>query len=226
MTLLICLLAVLPASAEPYLSLTLGINYSAMGFATMYKPLDGTALFPADYDEAREQAVNTLLEEARWIFSGMVYGFRFRYIPGNADEGFDELFELTPLHQIPRGDSGLEVYQVEDDYQNLQVLFYYWPDENQERRIAVSRGGGFSSSAAAGSVPMMLEGARIGSMEAAVKMALRGDLSSLIYNRPLEVEGIVYLSSSPIIRIQAGEYRSSLRILYRKEDLKTFPYNY
>ncbi len=223
---MICLLAALPAAAEPYLSLTLGINYSAMGFATMFKPEDGKTLFPTDYEEVRELAIDTLLEEARWIFSGMVYGFRFRYIPGNADEGFDEFFELSPLHQIPRGDRGLEVYQVEDDYQNLSVLFYYWPDENQRRRIDVSRGGGFSSSAAAGSVPMMKEGARIASMEAAVKLALRADLSSIIFNRPLEVEGIVYLSSSPSIHIRAGEYRSSLRILYRKEDLKTFPYNY
>ncbi|MDC7232027.1 MAG: hypothetical protein PQJ58_02255 [Spirochaetales bacterium] len=193
----------------------------------MLKPsVDGSAVFPDGYDEIREEAISILLEDARWVFSGLLYGFSFRYIPGNADEGFGELFELEPIHQIPKGDPSLEIYQVEDDYQTLKVLFYYWPDEDQFRRMDISRGGGYQSSAAEGGVPMMMEGARIASMEEAVKQALRADLRSVIYNRPLEVDGKVYLSSPPDLSIRSGEYRSRLRILYRRDDLVTFPLNY
>ncbi|MBF9015361.1 MULTISPECIES: hypothetical protein [unclassified Oceanispirochaeta] len=215
------------SAADPYLSLSLEINYSALGFATMMKPSeDNKAIFPDGYDEIREEAIEILLEDARWIFSGMLYGFDFRYIPGNADQGFDELFKLEPIHQIERGDPALEVYQVDDDYENMRILFYFWPDEHQYRRMGISRGGGFQAAAAAGGIPMMLEGARILSMEEAVKQALRSDLRSLIYNRPLEVGGVVYLFSSPRISIWAGEYRSSLGILYKRDELKTFPLNY
>lgn len=215
------------SAADPYLSLSLEINYSALGFATMMKPSDDNmATFPDGYEEIRKEAIEVLLEDARWIFSGMLYGFNFRYIPGNSVEGFDELFELDPVHQIERGDPALEVYQVDDDYQNMRILFYFWPDEFQNRRMSISRGGGYQTAASEGGIPMMLEDARLSSMEEAVKQALRADLRSLIYNRPLEVGGIVYLSSSPRIRIWAGEYKSSLRILYKREELKTFPLNY
>lgn len=214
-------------AADAYLSLSLEINYSALGFATMMKPsAEGTAIFPDGYEEIREEAIEILLEDARWIFSGMLYGFEFRYIPGNADQGFDELFDLNPVSQIKRGDPAFEVYQVNDDYENMRILFYYWPDEFQFRRMGISRGGGYQSSAAEGGYPMMLEGARISSMKEAVKQALRSDLRSLIYNRPLEVGGVVYLSSPPRINIRAGEYKSILRILYKREELKTFPLNY
>jgi len=212
---------------DSYLSLNLGVNYSALGFATMMKPdSDQRALFPDSYDEIRDEAVQLLLEEARWIFSGMIYGFSFRYVPGNLDEGLEEVFELTPVSSLSKGDPAMDVYQVEDDYQYLNVIFHYWPDPLQFRRIRVSRGGGYLSASAEGSVPMMQENARLDSMKAAVKQSLREDLRTIVYNRPLEVSGFLYLSASPVISIKAGEYRSRVRILYRREDLKTFPFNY
>lgn len=214
-------------ASDPYLSLSLGVNYSALGFATMMKPdPDDKVLFPDGYDEIREKAVQLLLDEARWIFSGMVYGFSFRYVPGNQDEGFEEVFDLSPVSSIPRGDPDMKVYQVQDDYEYLNVLFHYWPDTPQAKRLKVSRGGGFLSASAEGSVPMMLENARLDSMKEAVKQSLRSDLRSILYNRPLEVSGFLYLSAAPVISLRAGEYRSQVKILYRREDLKTFPLNY
>lgn len=222
----LAVLYVLPAS-DPYLSLTLDINYSALGFATMMKPSDDdSALFPDSYEEIREEAVKILLEDARWIFSGMIYGFSFRYVPGNREETLAEVFELIPVRQIRQGDSAMKVRQVLDDNQVLTVLFNYWPDEYQQRRLKISRGGGFYSSAAEGGTPMMQNEARTSSLKEGVKQALREDLRSIIYNRPLEVTGMLYLSAPPQISIRAGEYRSRVKILYRREDLKTFPLNY
>jgi hypothetical protein len=225
---ILCSILLSPLAAlDPYLSLNLDINYSALGFATMMKPYsDGVLVIPQEYDEIREEAIKVLLEDARWIFSGMIYGFSFRYVPGNSEETLAEVFELSPIKQIPNGDPAMKVQQVLDDTQYLSVLFYYWPDEYQNRRLRVSRGGGFHSSAAAGGVPMMLEDARTLSLIEAVKQAIRADLRDLIYNRPLEVSGSVYLSGPPRINIRSGEYRSSVKILYRREDMKTFPINY
>jgi hypothetical protein len=215
------------SASDPYLSLTLDINYSALGFATMMKPYaEDKLVIPQGYDEIREEAIQLLLEDARWIFSGMIYGFTFRYVPGNSEETFDEVFELTPVSQIHKGDPAMKVQQVLDDTQFLMVLFHYWPDDYQNRRIRISQGGGFQSSAAVGGVPMMLEDARTLSLKEAVKQALRSDLRAVIFNRPLEVTGSVYLSGPPVISIRAGEYTSRVKILYRREDLKTFPANY
>jgi hypothetical protein len=214
-------------AAEPYLTLSLGADYSALGFQTMFVlSEDGIGPPLGSHLEIREEAIRRLLEEARWIFSGMVYGFRFRYVPGNLDEGFSELFELEPQDRIPPGDPRLEVYQVEDELQNIQVIFNYWPDEFQSRLLRVSRGGDFRGSAGMGGVPMMQAGSRIASFEAGVKQALREDLRSIEYNRPLEVRGLVYLASSPLLSIRAGEYTSRVKVLYRREDLKSYPLNY
>lgn len=216
----------LPA-VEPYLTVTLDINYSALGFATMMKPSDaGTALFPDSYDEIREEAIVQLLDEARWIFSGLIYGFNFTYIPGNKRESLGEVFELIPLKEIPAGDSGLEVAQVIDNLETLSVRFLYWPDEYQERRLKVKNGGGFLSTVGEGGAPMMEEGSRMSSLKDAVKQALRADLRTILYDRPHEVSGFVYLASDPQISIRAGEYKSRLKVLYKREGLKTFPLNY
>jgi len=214
-------------ASDPYLPLSLGISYSALGFATMMKPdPDAKVLFPEGYDAIRDKAVLLLLEEARWIFSGMVYGFNFRYVPGNLDEGLEEVFELSPVFTIPRGDPKMKVYQVQDDFEYLNVIFHYWPDPVQAGRLKVSRGGGFLAASAEGSIPMMLENARLDSLKEAVKQSLRNDLRSIIYNRPLEVSGFLSLSAPPVITLRAGEYRSVVKVLYRREDLKTFPINY
>ena len=78
-----------------------------------------------------------------------------------------------------------------------------------------------------GGVPMMQAGSRIASFEAGVKQALREDLRSIEYNRPLEVRGLVYLASSlPCSPYRAGEYTSRVKVLYRREDLKSYPLNY
>lgn len=214
-------------AAEPYLSLSLGADYSALGFQTMFTlSEDGMGPPLGSHLEIREEAVRRLLEEARWIFSGMVYGFRFRYIPGNLDEGFSELFELEPQNRIAQGDTSLEVYQVEDDLKRIRVIFNYWPDAFQNRLLRISSGGDFRGASGMGGVAMMQPGSRIASFEAGVKQALREDLRSIEYNRPLEVRGLVYLASAPLLSIRAGEYASRVKVLYRREDLKSYPLNY
>ena len=215
------------SAADPYLSLSLDADYSALGFQTMFVlSEDGIGPPLGSHREIREEAIHQLLKEARWIFSGMVYGFRFRYVPGNLDEGFSELFELEPQDRIPLGDPDLKVYQVEDDLQRIRVLFNYWPDDFQNRLLRISSGGDFRGAAGMGGVPMMEPGSRIASFEAGVKQALREDLRSIEYNRPLEVKGLVYLASAPILSIRSGEYTSRVKILYRREDLKSYPLNY
>ncbi len=215
------------SAGEPYLSLSLNADYSALGFQTMFVlSEDGIGPPVGSHLEIREEAIRMLLEEARWIFSGMVYGFRFRYTPGNLDEGFSEIFELEPRDRIPQGDPDLQVFQVEDDLKRIRVIFNYWPDEFQNRLLGVSRGGNFRGAAGMGGVPMMEPGSRIASFEAGVKQALREDLRSIEFNRPLEVRGLVYLASAPILSIRSGEYTSRIKLLYRREDLKSYPLNY
>jgi hypothetical protein len=51
----------------------------------------------------REVAIERLLEEATLVLSGMIYGFRFRYVPSYRAREIAEEFELEPYATIVRG---------------------------------------------------------------------------------------------------------------------------
>ncbi len=214
----------LPLVASGPLRLSLSINYASIAFNSPGFIEEGEKALR--YDELQTKGIETLLAEAQWIFSGIIYGFRFRYIPGNKEEGHGEAFELEPVSEIPYGDPALEVFQVIDEDQTLLVVFYYHISEAQERRLKISRGGGFHSAGGTGEVSVMEENPRMTSLKEAVKWGLREDLRSYIYNRPLELRGFVYLSAPPRIGIFAGQYRSQVNLLYKPDSVKAFPYSY
>ncbi len=215
-------------AGTPYLSLTLDLDYSTLNFVSMNKMTEKGRVLPSGdlgkaYEKIREKGVKMLLEEAQWIFSGMIYGFNFRYVPGNLNSGPGPEFSLELRHSIRRGDDGLVPYQVEDNLDRLRVLFYYWPDEYEQNRLSLSREGLYRAAAGEGAVPFMEEGARLSCLKEGIKKALRNDLRQQYYNRPLEVGGILFFSGPPWIGIRAGEYRGLVRILYKTKILTNFP---
>ena len=62
-----------------------------------------------DYPLSTEEAQRRALEEAREILSGMVYGYRFRYTPGDRVRSIEEEFLLTPVAEIRWGDPNMRV---------------------------------------------------------------------------------------------------------------------
>ncbi len=70
---------------------------------------------PGPYPIPVDVAEKTLLEQARVLLSGMVYGWSFSYIPGDKARRVEESFVLTPLAQIPWGSPRLRVTETEVD---------------------------------------------------------------------------------------------------------------
>lgn len=211
------------SAQDPYLSIELTDDLSLYGFAMMKHSDNGTGSSPADFEEVQEKAVKQLLVEARWILSGMIYGFNFHYVPGSRALQVEDSFELEPLSLIPEGDDQLKVEQVLGDYSTLTVQFVYWMDDYQKKRVYQYGGNRYAAAGGRGSAELFEPGARILSMKEAVKQALREDLRALYYSRPREINGVLTFSHSPLIRIGSGKYTSSVRILYLLEDLKSYP---
>ena len=208
---------------ETHLSLELSEDLSFHDFNLMKFSDNGTLSAPREWEVAQDEAVEVLLEEARWIFSGMIYGFTYYYVPGSKALEVEDTFKLEPLFEIPRGDPAFHVEKVSGDYSRITVQFVYWLDESQRRRYEQFRGSSFSSGGGLGSEPFINSGAYRISMEKAVKEALRGDLRQKYYDRPREAEGILTFSHPPEIRIASGCYNSSVRILYKVKELSFYP---
>ena len=223
---LLVLILTFPLFAEdPYLSIELTEYLYYPG--AIYLKSDDDSLFYPDRQEQKERrqvlAVETLKEEALWIFSVMVYGFRFHYVPGSGSLEVEDSFELEPLFLIPEEDDRLKQEQLREEPNRIAVQFSYWPDDFQKRRISRYKGSGFQGAGGSGSAGITLEGARISAMKNAVKQALREDLRKRYFNRPRSVHGFASFSHSPKILPASGSYNASVRILYRIEKLEFYP---
>ena len=73
----------------------------------------------------REVALDRLLDEVQYVVSGLVYGYRFVYVPGDPSREIAESFELEPYASIPRGDPGLTVLQTWIDEDRLVARVGY-----------------------------------------------------------------------------------------------------
>ncbi|MBI9099586.1 MAG: hypothetical protein JEY91_13995, partial [Spirochaetaceae bacterium] len=86
-------------------------------------------------EEYEEEVIENLLEEARWVFSAMIYGLKITYTPSDISRSVEQFFEVELLAEIKRGDHRLVVYDtyLED---NLYHLFIrYSLDTYQNRRL-------------------------------------------------------------------------------------------
>ena len=213
----------LPVFSEPYLSVELSEDLSLHDFSLMKFSENGSASGPDEYQDVLDQAVNTLLEEARWIFSGMIYGFRYSYVPGSEELQVEDDFSLVPVGQIEKGDPSLHVENVSDDYKTLTVQFSYWLSPQQSRRVQQFHMSHFFSAGGKASERIHAPNAGRTSIELGAKQALREDLRTRYYNRPREVSGLLCFSHSPKLMIRSGNYNSFVRILYNVDDMKAYP---
>jgi hypothetical protein len=68
--------------------------------------IEADALVADELPDARARA-KALWELARWVFSGMVYGFAFEYRPLDVARGVADEFTVEPVGQLPWGDARL-----------------------------------------------------------------------------------------------------------------------
>ena len=77
--------------------------------------------------EIERAVLDALLEDARWIFSAMIYGLRITWRPPAASRGVQEALDIAPIALIPRGDPNLSVVQAAQDQGFIHVLLEYSP---------------------------------------------------------------------------------------------------
>jgi hypothetical protein len=168
-----------------------------------------TGVYPIPIDVAERQ----LLEEGRQLFSGMIYGWTFTYIPGDRERHVLESFVLTPVAQIPWGSSRLAVRETEVLEQKLWARISYTMSAEEalrraswESNTAVLSTGRGKALANAGSPG---KGA---SLQDAMRDAIRLSLDTRYVNKPRQVSGELILWEDPRTIVRAGVYSTVAKV--------------
>ena len=170
--------------------------------------------FPLDHDTAYRRA----LELAALFFSAQIYGWSFHYDVGERARGLAEIFELTPLGEIPWGDPRLFITDAYFHNRVLSMWLDYRPSDAQGRRLAMWSKGNIRPAQATGFAFMHgpIEESewlaiRKRALEDSARVAVRAMLQASERNRPREVTGYISLERFPAYWIDAGRWATQAR---------------
>lgn len=215
----------------PFLLLLL-VFPSVFGYDDLPEKINGefwTELEPMTIESAqygppsREAAVRAMLEEARFVFSGMVYGFSFIYTPPDKTRQVKEVFSLTPLAEIPFGSAQLEVRQTYMEEGKLFAIIDYHLKEYEGYRVAGWDANTFVQLTGIGEgVYFTGPEEKITAHKNSAKSALREYLRELVYNKPKQVKGEFIFAESPRIFAAGGKYVSTVSINLQLDEIKEY----
>ena len=166
---------------------------------------DEDRIIHADDEEAAEVRV---LMEGRYVFSGMLYGYDFRYVPSDRTRQVEEEFNLQPVAQIPWGDERLRVTSTRRRSDGAFVArMQYDMAPFQRARYEAWRSNVLTPASGAGTADLLrgFDG-KISSIEEAVKQAIRNHMRGKTFNKPRVISGRILLQEPPQIGVASGEY--------------------
>lgn len=165
-----------------------------------------------------------VLLDARWIISGMIYGYNVKYVPYDKERGVAEYFSADPVYSIPFGDPALRVTATRFEKGRFFVEARYDLVDFQLRRLKLWNSNIYPEAEGIGRASFFKgDEARIEAVREGIKEALRAYLRARIRNKPREITGKVLLDQPPYIIIDAGGYSSKTRIKLDIE--KVIPYS-
>lgn len=171
----------------------------------------------------REVAVERMLEEAVFILSGMVYGFRFTYVPSDPSRRIAGQFELEPHATIVRGDPRLDVLQtwVAGDW--LYARISYTVDEQQKGWYRGWKSAASASASGVGTVDFIGGPAvKVDAARDAIRAAIRSHARSLEFNRPRRIDGAVLIAEGPVSGVRSGNYETRLSVLLQIDEITRY----
>ncbi|RKX76145.1 MAG: hypothetical protein DRP87_12735 [Spirochaetes bacterium] len=173
-----------------------------------------------EYPPPRDQMLKQILAEAQFVFSGMIYGFRFVYTPLDLTRNVEEVFILEPLSRILWGDKNLKVESTRTDDDRLYARVRYrladfqqdwlklWESTTLPTASGTGRGdlfGGYKE--------------KFTALRQGIKQAIRDYLRERVFNKPKEIRGEVLLMGAPYTIIDSGTYSAKVKIKLKIDEI-------
>lgn len=171
--------------------------------------------------------VRKIKEITPLILSGMVYGWKFEYVPYDKARGVQEFFEFSPVMELSEAEINTVKYAkpwvkesilncwVEYRRTDAQVHAYKSWESVLHPRI---KGEGYAPLAEG------FEGVQKACGEA-LKLAVRNYERKWIKTKPKEISGTVFMNEPPKIGVDAGRYKVTLDFFMKTDKIveyKTF----
>jgi len=159
-----------------------------------------------------ETAAERLVEEAAYVFSGMVSGFEFAYTPLDRARGLEESFKLEPVGVLERGDPRLRPGKARLEAGRLVGPVEFLADASDALELEGYGREPWKSAQGRGYAELVLgwKGRRVAYEEAA-REAARSLLRLLEPNKPRLVRGRLVFASPPRVAIVDGRYAVTAR---------------
>ena len=172
---------------------------------------------------SREAAVARLLEEARVVFSGMAYGYRFRYVPGDPARSIPEEFSAEPHALITWGDPRLTVYQTWVDDDRLYARITYSVPRELASWVTAWRSAANPRSTGVGTAPFIFgPESKPDALVDGIRAAVREHVRRQEFNRPALIEGVVVLADAPVVVVRSGNYQARVSVLLQIDRIERY----
>jgi hypothetical protein len=169
-----------------------------------------------EYPIPLEKAGQWVLEEARTLLSGMVFGWTFSWTPSDASRKVADRFDLVPVAEIPWGSDRLAVRQTQVEEARLFAQVSYTMSPGEQLRRESWAGAVVDAATGTGEAPTMKgRDAKLEALGNAIKDAVRNHLRTRIFNKPREIRGEVVLWDDPQVWVTSGSYHAVARIRLR-----------
>jgi hypothetical protein len=167
-----------------------------------------------------EIARRRILDEAAWVYSGVVYGFDYEYTPYDKARGLEERFTLAALGSISPEALVLKPgAKALSDY-DIRVYVEYGPDEGQAAQMESYRRDPWKGSQGIGKADV-LQGiaGRDEAYRDALRAAVRAFLQGLEPNKPRQAKGRVVFERIPSLKVSGGYYVVQARVRVMVEEV-------
>ena len=165
------------------------------------------------YPLEQEEAYLRILEEARYVFSGIMYGFTFVYTPYDSGREVEEIFAIEATASIPWGDPALSIAETRVEGNLLFALVRYYPAEHQLRWLRMMESNIYDNATGRGGADLFRGPAsKYEAIIEAAKEGIRQYLRSRIFNKPKEVNGKIVFADVPYVIIDGGKYVAKVSV--------------
>ncbi len=163
---------------------------------------------------ARLPPAEDLRSVARFVLGGMVFGWRFEYVPGDRTRRVEESFSLEPIADIRDDDPRFSISGVDPAYPRISAWADFLMDETTSRWSLYWKSVQFRSADGRGYGALERDSAGIRDAYAdAVRAAVRAYARKLEKNKPKEIRGEVLLRDNPRLFTDAGKFVADITVL-------------
>lgn len=169
-----------------------------------YPELDAAADTEAgQYDYPLQE----IKEVAPFLINGMVYGWKFTYVPQDNARGVEEYFEVEEIEPVSLIQNGIKYVSpwIENNRLNYWCEYKRTEAQIQNYELWSSVNNPKIHGRGYGQISKGFEGIRLAANDA-IKDAIRAYYRSLVKNKPKEITGSVLIRNLPTLGITSGRY--------------------